>query len=162
MKKTNNDLNTLLCEFANGKSSQAYKIMGCHKTKHGYVFRVWAPNAENIFVVGSFNNWDTSECPMHSIGYGVWEATVNEAQTYDEYKYYIIKKNGMGVYKSDPYAFHACTRPENASKVYDLEGFKWTDAQYCSKRAKKDVTKEPMNIYEVNLGSWLQHEDCNF
>ncbi len=161
-KKTFNDLNTLLCEFANGKSSQAYNIMGCHKTKDGYVFRVWAPNAEGIFVVGSFNNWDTSACPMHSIGYGVWEATVNEAQIYDEYKYYIIKKNGTAVYKSDPYAFHACTRPENASKVYDLEGFKWTDTEYCSKRTKKDITREPMNIYEVHLGSWLQHEDGNF
>jgi len=161
-KKTFNDLNTLLCEFANGKSSQAYNIMGCHKIKDGYVFRVWAPNAENIFVVGSFNSWDTSACPMHSIGYGVWEATVNEAKIYDEYKYYIIKKNGTPVYKSDPYAFHACTRPENASKIYDLDGFKWTDAQYCRKRAKKDITREPMNIYEVHLGSWLQHEDGNF
>jgi len=161
-KKTDNDLNTLLCEFATGKSSQAYNIMGCHKTKDGYVFRVWAPNAENIFVVGSFNNWDTSACPMNNIGYGVWEATVNDAQIYDEYKYYIIKKNGAVVYKSDPYAFHACTRPENASKVYDLDGFTWTDSEYCSKRTKKDITKEPMNIYEVHLGSWLQHEDGNF
>ena len=161
-KKTFDDFSTLLCEFSNGKSSKAYNIMGCHKTKDGYVFRVWAPNALNIFVVGSFNSWDTSACPMHSIGYGVWEATVNEAKIYDEYKYYIIKKNGMTVYKSDPYAFHACTRPENASKIYDLEGFKWTDAQYCRNRAKKDITKEPMNIYEVHLGSWLQHEDGNF
>ncbi len=161
-KKVQNDLNTLLCEFASGKSSQAYNIMGCHKTEDGYIFRVWAPNAECIFVVGSFNNWDTSACPMHSIGYGVWEATVNEAQIFDEYKYYIIKKNGTTVYKSDPYAFHACTRPENASKVYDLEGFTWTDSEYCSKRTKKDITKEPMNIYEVHLGSWLQHEDGNF
>ncbi len=96
MKKANNDFNTLLCEFANGKSSQAYNIMGCHKTKDGYVFRVWAPNAEGIFVVGSFNNWDTFACPMRSIGYGVWEATVNEAQIYDEYKYYIIKKEWHG------------------------------------------------------------------
>ncbi len=161
-KNLHNDLYTLICEFASGKSSQAYNFMGCHKTKNGYVFRVWAPNAASIFVVGSFNNWDTSACPMHNIGYGVWEAIVNEAQIFDEYKYYIIKKNGTAVYKSDPYAFHACTRPENASKVYDLDGFKWTDSEYCSKRAKKDITKEPMNIYEVHLGSWLQHEDGNF
>ena len=161
-KKVHNDLNALLREFANGKSLQAYNFMGCHKTKNGHVFRVWAPNAESVFVVGSFNNWNTSASPMHSIGYGVWEAMVNEAQIFDEYKYYIIKKNGKTVYKSDPYAFHACTRPENASKVYDLDGFKWTDSEYCSKRAKKDITKEPMNIYEVHLGSWHQHEDGNF
>ncbi len=161
-KKEQNSLNTLLCEFASGKCSQAYSFMGCHKTKDGYVFRVWAPNAERIFLVGSFNNWDTSACPMHSIGYGVWEAQVNNAQVFDEYKYYITKKNGNAVYKSDPYAFHACTRPENASKVYDLDGFKWTDSAYYSKKAKKDVTKEPMNIYEVHLGSWMQYEDGNF
>ena len=161
-KKTYNNLNALLCEFASGKGSRSYEIMGCHKTKNGYVFRVWAPNAEGVFVVGSFNNWDTSACPMHSIGYGVWEATVKGTQIFDEYKYYIIKKNGSAVYKSDPYAFHACTRPENASKIYDLDGFEWTDAQYRRSLSKKDFTKEPMNIYEVHLGSWLQHEDGNF
>ncbi len=161
-KKEYKDLHTLLEEFASGTSSHAYEFMGCHKTKGGYIFRVWAPNAKCVSVVGKFNNWDISACPMHSIGYGVWEVKVNGAQVYDEYKYYIIKQDGGAVYKSDPYAFHACTRPENASKIYDLDGFRWTDAEYCKKRAKKDFTKEPMNIYEVHLGSWLQYEDGNF
>lgn len=115
--------------------------MGCHKTKDGYVFRVWAPNAERISVVGSFNNWDTSACPMHPIDYGVWEGMVSSAQIFDEYKYYIIQRNGRAVYKSDPYGFHACTRPENASKIYDIDGFRWTDAEYCKNKAKKDFTK---------------------
>lgn len=161
-KNKSEKLNTCLLEFANGTSSRAYEIMGCHKTKNGYVFRVWAPNAESVSVVGSFNNWDTSSCPMHSIGYGVWEAEINNGKIFDEYKYYIVKKNKDTVYKSDPYAFHTCTRPDNASKIYDLEGFKWTDSEYLKKKTKKNILKEPVNIYEVHLGSWIMHEDGNF
>ncbi len=161
-KKTSNSLDAFLREFANGTSSKAYEIMGCHKTKKGYVFRVWAPNAESVSIVGRFNNWDITANPMHDIGYGVWETIIAGAQIYDEYKYYIIKKNGESIYKSDPYAFHSCTRPENASKIYDLDGFHWTDEAYCSNRLKKNIIKEPMNIYEVHLGSWIQHEDGNF
>lgn len=161
-KNSYNDINTKLCEFASGKCADAYEFMGCHKAKKGFVFRVWAPNALNVCVVGSFNNWDTSSCNMQKIGYGVWEAVIPDAKVYDEYKYYIKKQNGEFVYKSDPYAFHTCTRPENSSKVYDLDGFLWTDKAYLKEKAKKDVIKQPMNIYEVHLGSWLKHEDGNF
>ncbi len=156
------DLNTILNEFASGTCSRAYEFMGCHKIKEGFIFRVWAPNAAGVCLVGSFNNWDISACPMHSIGYGVWEATVKNVNVYDEYKYYIKKQDGGFVYKSDPYAFHACTRPENSSKVYDLDGFEWTDNQYQKAKKNVQITKQPMNIYEVHLGSWLKHEDGNF
>ncbi len=162
IKKSCNDLNAKLCEFAAGTSSKAYEFMGCHRVKEGFVFRVWAPNATGVYVVGSFNNWDVTACPMHSIGYGVWEATVKNANIYDEYKYYIAKQGGGFVYKSDPYAFHACTRPENSSKVYDIDGFKWTDSLYRKEKEKVEITKQPMNIYEVHLGSWLRHDDGNF
>ncbi len=161
-KNPGKSLNDMLCDFAAGTSSKAYEFMGCHKAGEGFVFRVWAPNATGVSVVGSFNGWDVSACPMHSIGYGVWEATVNNAKIYDEYKYYIKKQNGGFVYKSDPYAFHACTRPENSSKVYDIDGFEWTDGAYLKAKEKVQITKQPMNIYEVHLGSWLQHDDGNF
>jgi len=156
------NLYTHLSEFSKGTGYHSYEIMGCHKLNAGYVFRVWAPNAEKVFVVGSFNSWNTSASPMHSIGFGVWEANVKDAKIYDEYKFYIIKKDGTTVYKSDPYAFHACTRPENSSKVYDLDGFNWTDEKYRKKQLEKDFTKEPVNIYEVHLGSWMKHDDGNF
>ncbi len=163
MQRTScDDINIFLDEFSKGLSSKAYEFMGCHKVKNGFVFRVWAPNALEISLVGSFNGWDTNACHMHSIGYGVWEATVENADIFDEYKYCIKKQNGEYVYKSDPYAFHCCTRPENSSKVYDLGGFKWSDSVYLKNKAKKDITRQPMNIYEVHLGSWLQHEDGNF
>ena len=161
-KKLRDELNTMLDEFARGKCSRAYEFMGCHKIKEGFIFRVWAPNAVGVSLVGTFNNWDISACPMYSIGYGVWEAEVRKASIYDEYKYYIKKKDSGFVYKSDPYAFHTCTRPENSSKVYDIEGFEWTDSQYQKAKKKSDVTKQPMNIYELHLGSWLKHADGNF
>ena len=162
MKKNIYDLHTFLDNFSNGKSYDAYNFMGCHKVSQGYVFRVWAPNADSVGVVGTFNGWDTASDPMQNIGYGIWETTVSCANIYDEYKYYIKKRNGSFVYKSDPYAFHSCTRPENSSKVYDLDGFKWTDKSYIKKRDESSPINNPMNIYEVHLGSWLKHDDGNF
>lgn len=160
--KSCNNIQEKLSEFASGTSTSAYKFMGCHKDKDGYVFRVWAPNAVSVHIVGTFNDWDTSASPMENIGYGIWQAIIENAKVYDEYKYYIGKANGGFVYKSDPYAFHACTRPENSSKVYDVDGFKWTDGEYRKARAKKQIINQPMNIYEVHLGSWIQHKDGNF
>ncbi len=161
-RKSCKDINEYLEKFGHGTSFDAYEFMGCHKIKNGYTFRVWAPNAEAVSVVGGFNQWDTNAAPMHRIGWGVWEAEIENAKVYDEYKYFITKQGGGTVYKSDPYAFHTCTRPENSSKVYDLDGFEWSDKEYLKAKAKKNFAKEPMNIYEVHLGSWMQHEDGNF
>ena len=160
--KSGENIYTMLDAFSKGASSDAYEFMGCHKAKNGFVFRVWAPNAVSVSVVGSFNNWDTASSPMDNIGYGIWQATIENARIYDEYKYYIGKADGGFVYKSDPYAFHSCTRPENSSKVYDIDGFKWSDGEYIKSRRKKQVVKEPVNIYEVHLGSWIQHNNGDF
>lgn len=155
-------LSELMAEFAAGKSGCAYQFMGCQKAEKGFIFRVWAPEAVSVNLVGSFNSWDTKAMPMAKNKFGIWELAVPEAKVYDEYKYYIGKKNGGYVYKSDPYAFHACTRPENSSKVYDLGGYKWNDKAYITTKQKKNILESPMNIYEVHLGSWKQHEDGNF
>ncbi|MBE7059197.1 MAG: 1,4-alpha-glucan branching protein GlgB [Ruminococcaceae bacterium] len=149
-------------EFSAGLSSHAYEFMGCHKTDNGFVFRVWAPNAKSVHLTGKFNGWNENSLPMNNIGYGIWEVAAENAQVFDEYKYYIEKRDGGFVYKSDPYAFHACTRPENASKVYDIEGFDWTDAEYLEEKSAESVLSEPVNIYEVHLGSWKLYEDGNY
>ena len=161
-QKSFEKLRSMLEEFAKGTCRNAYEFMGCHKQKNGFVFRVWAPNAKSVNLIGTFNNWEVNSCPMKNIGYGIWEAEVKDAQIYDEYKYYIGKADGGYVYKSDPYAFHTCTRPENSSKIYDLDGFDWGDKEYLKNKRKKDFTCEPINIYEVHLGSWMQHDDGNF
>lgn len=156
------DIMNKLAEFIEGNNYRAYNVLGCHKDKKGFVFRVWAPNALSVRLCGDFNNWDTEIEPMKSIGYGVFEETVIEAKEYDNYKYYIEKQNGGFVYKSDPYGFHMCTRPENASKVYDIDGFLWQDEEYLNKTIDKDILKSPVNIYEVHLGSWKTHEDGSY
>ncbi len=161
-QKNSAELNKRLIDFCDGKSVNSYEFMGCHKIKEGFVFRVWAPEAVSINIPGTFNDWDTGAAPMTRIGCGVWEATVADASIYDEYKYYIRKKDGTFVYKSDPYAFHSCTRPENSSKVYSLEGYNWGDSEYIKEKKASNVLKKPVNIYEVHLGSWKQYEDGNF
>ena len=144
--------------FSAGTCTNAYEYMGCHKTKSGYIFRVWAPNAQNVNITGTFNDWNTENIPMNKLDGGIWEAEVKNARVYDEYKFYIKRPDGTYVYKSDPYAFHSCTRPENSSKVYDINILK----SKVKKKPLKDVFKSPVNIYEVHLGSWMKHEDGNF
>lgn len=151
--------------FREGENYFAYEYFGAHKTskrkKEGVVFRVWAPNAKNVSVVGDFNNWDTSASPADNISNGVWEAFIPDIPEYSAYKYAITHQDGSIHYKADPYAFHSETDGSTASKVYFLDGcFKWSDDAWLKKRA--DIFKPaPMNIYEVHIGSWKIHEDGN-
>lgn len=148
--------------FLSGSSVRAYELLGCHPHDGGYVFRVWAPNAKAVSVTGDFNDWDKSACPMNRVYGGIWEACVKDAKQYDNYKYCILTQSGEYKMKSDPYGFHSCTRPENASKVYDISGYKWTDGEYLEKRKSYKPLEKPMNIYEVHLGSWRKHADGNY
>jgi len=148
--------------FSKGESKDCYNFLGCHKVRGGYVFRVWAPHAKSVSVHGDFNGWDKCAPKMNYIKNGVWESDIISASQFDNYKYYIETAKGEFVYKTDPYSFHTCTRPETAGKVYDLNSFKWTDGDYL--KAKKNVNhmESPINIYELNLGSWRRHSDGNF
>lgn len=144
-------------KFYSGDSDNAYLYLGCHKEKNGFVFRVWAPNAKNVSVVGDFNFWNTSDLPMSKNMHGVWEAYSEFADYGDKYKYYVIGKNGNAVYKSDPYAFKFASLPDTSSVIYDISGYEWKDRSYTEK--PKDVLHSPVNIYEVHLGSWQTRED---
>ena len=159
-------LSDAISRFSAGTSTDAYQFMGCHRQtvdgQEGYVFRVWAPHAKSVRVLGRFNDWDKAAPVMERISPAIWERFIPGVQTFDDYKYYIEKPDGTFVFKADPYATHACTRPENASKVFDLDGFQWTDGAYRRARGRRDVLKSPMNIYELHLGSWRRHEDGNF
>ena len=156
--------------FHQGSSQKAYDYLGAHfctqDEKQGVVFRVWAPNAVSVSVVGSFNNWDENASVMQKITEGgVWECFVEEVSEFDAYKYCITPsdtREGEKLFRADPYAFHAETRPDNASKVYDISGFEWTDKSYLAKRNKKDILNSPINIYEVHLGSWRKNRDDTF
>ncbi len=154
-------LNDKIEEFAAGKCHDAYEFMGCHPTGDGYVFRVWAPNAKSVRVVGNFNKWDTNAEPMKNIGHGIWEKTIDGIPEYTGYKYLICKPDGKFTYKSDPYGFHMATRPENMTKTYDLDGFAWHDSLYRSRKRGKNILSSPLNIYEVHAGSWRKYKDGN-
>jgi len=153
--------------YHNGKNDRIYEIFGAHKAtedkQEGYVFRVWAPHAVSVSVVGDFNGWDASCHVMHRMVDGeTFELFIPGLKQYDNYKYCITAKDGRQLLKADPVAFHAETAPETASKLYDTSGFAWTDAEYLAQREKTDVFRSPMNIYEVNLLSWKRHADGNF
>ncbi len=166
MIKKADQLSEAIARFSDGTSTDAYRFLGCHPAvvdgQEGYVFRVWAPHAKSVRVLGRFNDWDKASPAMERIAPAIWERFIPGVQTYDEYKYYIEKPDGTFVFRSDPYATHFATRPENASKVFDLDGFEWTDGDYRRARGRRDVLRSPMNIYEMHLGSWRRHEDGNF
>ncbi len=142
----------------NGYSDRAYKYLGCHKTDNGYVFRVWAPNAKSVRLVGRFNGWNRESDYMTDLG-GIWEHFSDTAKQFDEYKYCIERSDGSFVLKADPYGFHHCTRPETASRVYDLPDFEWHDAPYRRLAGRRSPIDCPVNIYELHLGSWIKYED---
>ena len=153
--------------YHEGKNYKAYEFLGAHKLSNNgreYVrFAVWAPNAKEVFLNGDFNNWDGYNIPMRRItGSGIWAVYVYDVNEYDAYKYRIISWDGRELLKADPYAFHAETRPNTASKVYDIDGYKWKDKKWLNNRAKKDHFHNPMSIYEMHLGSWMKHPDGRF
>ena len=166
MIKNADQLSEAIARFSAGTSTDAYQFMGCHRAEvdgqEGYVFRVWAPHAKSVRVLGKFNNWDKNSPAMERIAPAIWERFIPGVQTYDEYKYYIERPDGSFVFRADPYGTHSATRPENASKVFDLDGFTWTDGNYRRARGRKDTLRSPMNVYEVHLGSWRRHDDGNF
>ena len=148
-----------------GTSCNAYEYFGVHKCvrdgQKGYIFRVWAPRADTVYLVGDFNFWNTSEILMNKNPHGVWEVFSPYAKEGDRYKYY-VQKDGKCVYKGDPYAMRFATLPDNASIIYDISKYKWTDSAYIKNRARKNVLEAPVNIYEVHLGSWRRDGNGGF
>lgn len=153
--------------FHEGNFYEAYDFFGAHFDEHegvkGVRFVVWAPRAQYVNVIGDFNGWDEYNLPMERIdNSGVWQIFVKGVNEYDAYKYRIVAPTGEVRYKADPFAFHAQTRPENASKVYSLDGFQWTDQSYQKKKEEVDTYTSPMSIYELNVLSWRRGEHNSF
>ena len=153
--------------FHHGKNYKAYEFFGAHPEKReknkGFVFRVWAPHAETVSVVGDFNDWNPASHVMERLSDGEsFELFIPRLKNYTIYKYCIQTKDGRFLYKADPYAFHAETPSKTASKTYDLNGFRWSDKEYQKKKKSKSIYSSPMNIYELNALSWRQYGDGNF
>ena len=152
--------------FYSGRDCRAFDYMGAHPFvqdgEQGYLFRVYAPEAEKVSVMGEFNDWNRDADYMARDEQGIWEKFIPNIPEYAAYKYSVWAKSGDVFDKSDPYGFHFETRPGNATKAYDIDGYEWGDASWLDWRKKHLPYSNPVNIYECHLGSWKMHEDGNF
>lgn len=161
------NFNTFL--FHQGKNYETYNILGSHVKiegqKKGIQFATWAPNAKEVYVVGDFNNFELdNNYKLERVSEnGLWKGFFEKVKLGDRYKYCIISNDGeKGEFKADPYAIQTELRPDSASIVYEPKEFKWTDEKWIKYRNNINVLEEPLNIYEVHLGSWRTREDGEF
>jgi len=150
--------------FHEGTYYKSYEFLGAHFLDESddpiVRFVLWSPHAREIHLVGDFNKWHDSSLPMKKIGRtDFWEICVRDISIFDAYKYRITTFDNAILYKSDPYAFHAETHPQTASKIYDLSNYTWHDTPWLTQRKRTDHYHSPLNIYEVNLRSWKQKPD---
>lgn len=155
---------TQLQAFYEGRSLEAYSFLGAHKkTKNkqaGYEFTVYAPHAQAVELIGSFNNWVGSAHQMKRVHHDFFTLFVPGIEDYERYKYHIQTASGEWIDKADPYGFFAELRPKTASKTFDISDFPWSDDDYIRNRSY--LFNKPLQIYEVHLGSWKQKSDGSF
>ena len=151
--------------FHTGTLTDGWKWFGAHpeerRGRKGWMFRVWAPHAKAVSVVGDFNDWNQKANKLSRKG-EVWEGFIADLPAYTTYKYAVTGADGEVRMKADPYGFHTETRPGTASKLYDISGFRWSDAAFRKKFAQNPVYSAPLNIYEVHLGSWKKRDNGDF
>lgn len=163
MKKLKEEYQLPVYLFHDGTNYKAYEFFGNHRIDESKVaFRVWAPNAQGVSVVGDFNSWNENANKCVEISPGIWEAIVDNVKVYDCYKYAIKTCTGTTLLKADPYAVHQETRPGTGSKVYELADYKWKDSKWQLDKSRQNILEKPVNIYEVHMGSWKMHDDGNF
>ena len=151
--------------FLSGKNCKSYLFFGAHtissKGTQYHCFRVWAPHARSVSLVGDFNRWDRSQTPMHAIGGGVWECCIPRLEQFAAYKYSIEGRDGKIRMKADPYGAHYETRPATASKIYE-SSYEWKDDAWRKAKRQRNIYKSPVNVYEVHFNSWRINLDGSF
>lgn len=151
--------------FHQGHCLEAHKFYGAHfdyESAPGVRFTTYAPNARNVQLVGSFNNWE-KPLNLERLSDGSWTVFVPDVAEWTLYKYKIEQADGNWVEKSDPYAFASELRPKSANLVVNLGNFPWRDQMWVNRREK--YFNKPMNIYELHMGSWMKrdaHEWMNY
>lgn len=156
-----------ISRFTKGIHYNIYDKLGAHLVKldqvTGVYFAVWAPNAIRVSVVGNFNNWDGRRHTMRRLkNSGIFELFIPGLFPGEIYKYEIKIPGDLLVLKADPYANHAELRPDNASIVWEMNQYEWSDHEYLNERKNKNFDVKPINIYELHLGSWKKPEDKEF
>jgi 1,4-alpha-glucan branching enzyme len=165
----------ILYDYLMGQTIEAYSYFGAHFTSveeevevlsegkgkkkkekrqiYGVVFRLYAPMADDVSVIGEWNGWDVRVNKMMKVDdSGVWECFIPGLHDYQSYKYHFRNAYGVYVDKADPFAFYSEYRPQSCSRLYDIEGFPWMDGDWMKSRDRN--FDKPMSIYEVHLGSW--------
>lgn len=149
--------------FVSGENFYSHHLLGAHKInkdgQDGYTFRVWAPNAQNVWLAGDFNQWGESLPMSFDAESGIWEIFSELPQEGQLYKYLVQRADGSKVFKFDPYAIHFEERPGNAAVLHTIEDKKWRDGLWRGRKKRSNHFKRPLNIYEVHASSWKHHED---
>ena len=147
--------------FNHGNHEAAYRFLGCHKVDQdgvtGYRFAIWAPHATNVYIQGDFNHWQNE--PLSHIEGGVWAGIIQGAERSQCYKVGIDHGNGHIEYKIDPFGFNFEIAPKDATVVWGLEDFEWSDQVWMNQQWRKNSVHSPLNIYEVHASSWRRHPD---
>ena len=153
--------------FNEGSHERIYEKLGAHlRTVDGVTgvnFAVWAPNAKQVSVVGGFNYWNNTEHLMRKqISSGIWELFVPELKAGEIYKYCVTDPQGKQIDKADPYGTASELPPRTASIVTCLNSYNWSDGDWMNKRSVNNGLDQPINVYELHLGSWRQdHNNPN-
>ena len=148
--------------FHRGEYRQAYEYFGAHPNRSSTIFRIWAPTAKSVAVVGDFNDWNAREedyCQKIT-NEGIWEVEIKKVKKGAIYKFQIETSWGQKILKADPYAFYSELRPQTASVVNGIPKFRWGDKKWLNNR--EIGYAKPINIYEVHLGSWKKKEDGTY
>lgn len=149
--------------FMTGENFYLQHYLGAHREElngeHGYTFRVWAPNAQAVHLVGDFTNWIENQIPMVRNDFGVWEVFTNMAQEGHIYKYHVTRQNGHQLMKIDPFAVRYEARPGTGAILTELPEKKWKDGLWLARRKRWGFEERPVNIYEVHAGSWKRNSD---
>lgn len=157
--------NNFLFEYLNGQSIEGFNYFGAHYHKdingnEGFIFRLYAPLAEDVSVIGDFNNWDYTANKMIKVDdCGVFELFIPNCYNYQNYKFHFKNARGYYVDKIDPYAFFSETYNGKSSRLFNIDGFIWHDKKWLKKRTRN--FDKPMSIYEMHLGSWKEKGDEN-
>lgn len=144
--------------FLTGENFYLQHLLGAHREEHGYIFRVWAPNALAVFLVGDFNDWQDWAMEKDPET-GIWQIYCEEANEGDLYKFKVRQADGREILKIDPFAVRFEKRPGDAAELYNFPDKKWKDGLWRGRSKRSNPFKRPLNIYEMHASSWKHHED---
>lgn len=155
------NLDEAMYTFGTGENFHLQNYLGVHELEgeEGFVFRVWAPHAEQIQVIGDFTGWFDEPLDMTKNHIGVWEVTSALPQEGQLYKFLVKRKGGQVVEKMDPFATYLEPRPGTGAVIRKKKTKKWKDGLWMGRRKRFGFQKRPVNIYEAHASSWKLKED---